>query len=62
VVETDGERLAIRLVGSAEADAGSGRISVASPVGRALLGSRAGDDVVVATPGGEIRYRVLEVG
>ena len=62
VVETDGERLGIRLVGSAEADAGSGRISVASPVGRALIGARAGDEVVVATPGGEIRYRVLEVG
>ena len=62
VVEIDGERLSIRLVGSAEADAGSGRISVASPVGRALIGARAGDEVVVATPGGEIRYRVIEVG
>jgi transcription elongation factor GreA len=62
VVESDGERLTFRLVGSSEADVAAGRISVASPVGRALVGSRAGDEVAVATPGGEIRYRVVEVG
>jgi transcription elongation GreA/GreB family factor len=32
-----------------------------SPVGRALLGQSAGDDVVVATPRGEIRYRITSL-
>ncbi len=62
LVESDGERLTLRLVGSSEADVAAGRISVASPVGKALVGSRAGDEVAVATPGGEIHYTVIEVG
>lgn len=61
VVETGGQEHTLRLVGSAEADLGSGRISVASPVGRALLGAAAGDDVTVATPAGPVAYRVLRV-
>jgi transcription elongation factor GreA len=36
-------------------------VSHASPIGQALLGKRAGDDVVVKTPGGEMRYRVVEL-
>jgi transcription elongation GreA/GreB family factor len=32
-----------------------------SPVGRALLGRRAGDEVVVATPAAEVRYRIVAV-
>jgi len=62
LVEADGERLSLRLVGSAEADIAEGRISVASPVGRALVGRRPGDEVTVTTPGGETRYRLIEIG
>ena len=40
----------LHIVGSTEADPATGRISNASPVGRALLGHRAGDDVVIPTP------------
>jgi transcription elongation factor GreA len=61
VVETGGEEHTLRLVGSAEADLGSGRISVASPVGRALLGAAVGEEVTVATPAGPVAYRVLQI-
>ena len=49
------------LVGQNEVDAGAGRISNASPVGRALIGSQAGDNVQVVTPSGTIGFRVDEV-
>jgi transcription elongation factor GreA len=56
-----GERSTFVVVGSAEADPAAGRISNVSPVGRALLGRSAGEDVVVATPRGEARYRIVEL-
>jgi transcription elongation factor GreA len=61
VLERDGETLTLMLVGSAEADLAAGRVSVASPVGRAALGQRPGDTMTVRTPGGEAAYKVLEV-
>jgi transcription elongation factor GreA len=57
-VETDGLTAEYTLVGSAEADLAAGRLSVASPVGRALLGTTVGDEVVVQTPRGPVGYRV----
>jgi transcription elongation factor GreA len=60
-VEVDGATESYTLVGTAEADASSGRLSVVSPVGRALLGSVAGDEVSVQTPRGAVAYRVLSV-
>ncbi len=62
LVEVDGEQRTFELVGSTEADPQSGRISDRSPVGKALLGGRAGDDVPVRLPAGEVRYRIVEVG
>ncbi len=59
VAGTAGE---LTIVGSTEADPASGRISASSPVGRALLGHRAGDEVNVTTPAAEIRYRIIDVG
>jgi transcription elongation factor GreA len=61
-IETGGEEITYALVGSAEADPGQGRISVASPVGRALVGHGPGDEIVVKTPRGEAHYRIVEVG
>ena len=61
-VEADGDEVTYVLVGTSEANPNDGRISVASPVGKALLGRRAGDEVVVRTPQGEARYRVVSVG
>jgi transcription elongation factor GreA len=61
VEDESGDRSTFVIVGSAEADPGGGRISNVSPVGRALLGRSAGDDVAVATPRGEVRYRIVEL-
>ena len=49
------------LVGPEEASAPDGRVSSESPVGQALLGSRAGDSITVTTPGGDIIYTVIDV-
>jgi len=61
VVEHDGETLTYALVGSTESDPASGRISIESPVGAALVGAVAGAEVEVRTPRGAVRYRVVEV-
>ncbi len=60
-VEVGGATDTYTLVGTAEADPSSGRLSVASPVGRAMLGAVAGDAVAVKTPRGAVTYRVLSV-
>jgi transcription elongation factor GreA len=60
-IELNGEESTYTLVGSTEANAGAGRISTSSPVGSALLGSAAGQEVAVRTPRGEVRYRVVAV-
>lgn len=60
-VEIDGLTDTYTLVGSAESDPGAGRLSVASPVGRALLGATPGTQVVVTTPRGSAMYRVVTV-
>lgn len=49
------------LVGQEEADLKNGRISVHSPVGRALIGHRAGDVVKVTVPSGTVEYEILEI-
>jgi transcription elongation factor GreA len=61
VVDAEGSRVTLDIVGSAEADPAKGRISDVSPVGKALLGHRAGDEVVIRTPGNDIHYLVIEV-
>jgi len=61
-VEADGETVAYTIVGASDSDPAAGRISSASPVGRALVGHDVGDTVAVKTPAGERHYRILEVG
>ena len=56
-----GERLRVELVGRFEADPFAGRVSVASPIGQALLGLRAGEVAVVDAPRGRRRLKVLAV-
>lgn len=58
-LEQDGDEIAFTIVGPSESDPAAGRISDASPVGRALVGAGLGDEVVVRTPRGDVRYRVL---
>jgi transcription elongation factor GreA len=62
VEDETGVRMTFVVVGSAEADPGAGRISNVSPVGRALIGRSAGDDVAVVAPRGEVHYRIVELG
>jgi transcription elongation factor GreA len=50
------------LVSATESDPGAGRLSIASPVGRALEGARPGDTVRAPTPRGERRLKVLAIG
>ena len=49
------------LVGAYEANPGAGRISNESPVGKALLGHKVGDMVIVSTPGGVKEYTILTI-
>ena len=55
------EDLEYRIVGSTESDIINKKISNESPIGRALLGSRVGDVVVVESPEGVDRYTILEI-
>ena len=49
------------IVGDAEADAGKGRISISSPIARAMIGKEEGDSVTVQTPGGTKNYEIVQV-
>ncbi len=53
------EEMEFRIVGSSEANSLEGKISNESPVGKALLGKAAGDEVVVETEAGDFTYRIL---
>jgi transcription elongation factor GreA len=61
IVESDGERNEYHIVGSAEAAPAEGRISNESPVGRALIGHRAGETVKLTVPAGSVEMRILGV-
>ena len=56
-----GERLEVQLVGPIEADASAGRISVVSPLGRAIVGARRGQITEVDAPRGRLRFKILAV-
>jgi transcription elongation factor GreA len=59
--DAEGKRIEYTIVGSAEADPKSGRISNESPVGQALLGKRVGDEAQVSAPKGVMRYTVTKI-
>ena len=59
-VETD-ETVTYQIVGEDEADLKQGKISVTSPIARALVGKEEGEVVVVQTPSGLIEYEIIEV-
>jgi len=61
MVEADGSREQYVIVGSAEAAPGEGKISNESPVGRALLGHKAGETVKLSVPAGSIEMKILAV-
>lgn len=59
-LDTDDE-VRYQIVGDDEADIKAAKISVNSPIARALVGKEEGDIVVVITPGGEVEYEISEV-
>lgn len=58
---SSGRKVRYQIVGEDEADIKAGRISVSSPIARALIGREAGDVVEVIAPGGTHEYEVLAV-
>ncbi len=58
----DGEVEAYHIVGPQEADPRRGLVSNESPIGRALIGKRVGDETTVVAPGGSFRMVIEEIG
>ncbi|OGW58060.1 MAG: transcription elongation factor GreA [Nitrospirae bacterium RBG_16_43_8] len=58
---TADEEYIFMLVGPDEADVKSGKISISSPVGRALLGKEVGDTAVINAPARTMEYAILEI-
>jgi transcription elongation factor GreA len=59
--QDDGKPISYQIVGEDEADIKAGRISITSPIARALVGKSAGDVVDVTAPGGTHSYEVVKV-
>jgi transcription elongation factor GreA len=59
--DEDGKKIKYQLVGQVEADANQGRISYNSPLGRALIGRHAGEDVEVSAPAGDRSYEIKKI-
>lgn len=60
-VKIDGQQLVYHLVGEFEADPLEQRISLESPLGQKLAGSKVGDQVEVEAPAGKITYTILKI-
>jgi len=56
-----GDTLEYTLVSPSETDVAQNKISVASPIGKALLGKGVGDNVNINVPAGTLRYQILEI-
>jgi len=61
IQEVGDEPVTYDLVGAKEANPREGKISNESPIGRALIGKKVGEFVIVQTPNGEIRLKILEI-
>ncbi|GJM14018.1 MAG: transcription elongation factor GreA [Pseudohongiella sp.] len=59
-IETD-QSVVYRIVGEDEADVPKGKISVSSPIARAIMGKSEGDEIVVNAPAGDIEYEIDKV-
>lgn len=58
--DTDEEKT-YQIVGDPEADASAGRISISSPIARAMIGKEVGDSFEVSAPGGSRSYEIVEI-
>lgn len=57
----DGELEEFTIVGSTESDPLNGKISNDSPMGQGLMGKKVGDEVIIQTPGGEMKVKIIDV-
>lgn len=55
------EKVEYTLVDYIESDPSSGKISIASPIGKSILGKKAGDKVKIRVPAGSLHYKILEI-
>jgi transcription elongation factor GreA len=62
IQEDDYEEETYTIVGAAEANPRDGKISNESPIGKAILGHRAGDEVQVEAPDGSYKVRIIKIG
>jgi len=56
-----GEDVEYQLVGPEEADIAQGRISISSPIGKAIMGRKPGDELSVEVPGGKRTFELVEI-
>jgi transcription elongation factor GreA len=56
-----GEEVEYQLVGPDESDVESGRISVSSPLGKAIIGKKPGDEITLEAPGGKRHYELIGI-
>ena len=56
-----GEAVEYQLVGPDESDINNGKISISSPLGKAIIGKKPGDEVVLTAPGGKRCYELIEI-
>ena len=62
LLELEAEKeVTYQIVGDLEADISEGRISISSPISRALIGKEEGDEVIVKAPGGDKEYEIVAV-
>ena len=62
VEKIDGtKKMTLKIVGSAESDIASGKISNRSPIGAAVLGKKKGEHFLFNSPSGKMEYKVIEV-
>jgi transcription elongation factor GreA len=61
VADENNNEITYKIVGEDEADLKKGKISVTSPISRALVGKSEGDEVTIKTPSGNIIYEIVEV-
>jgi len=56
-----GQEVEYQLVGTDESDIDKGRISISSPLGRAILGKKPGDELTLEVPGGKRMYELVDI-
>lgn len=61
MVEKNGKKIEYKIVGTEESDALSGKISIKSPLGQAVIGKKKGDSFSFEAPSGSVTYKVIDI-